>query len=152
MIEYLEDPHSQKIEYHKLKLPKSKTHYAVGDKIVETGSSILPGMKWAADFLEGKEGSKPVKFIENCSLKNRENDIFDHHNSQGGNKVNKNGHIGLNCVCEQVNPKKPKEVCNNMNHSKMLNDPYVLQFLGSSIMSNQSKSHPTGRFHDFDEA
>jgi hypothetical protein len=58
--------------------PRSKTlakefywpdayNYELGDGTVVTASAILPGIKWAYEFNEEPEKTKPVKFIEICS-------------------------------------------------------------------------------------
>ena len=93
--------------------------------MVETTSSIVPGMKWASEYTKAKEHAKPIKFIENCSQENRKNDIFDQYRHDG-HFTNKNEYIGLNCVCEEYNPEKPNQICNNLDHTKMLGDPYII--------------------------
>ena len=61
--------------------------YIPGDGTVPTTSSVIPGIKWAADYLEKSEKStkeKPINFVEVCSQSRIANRVSEDRNTYIG--------------------------------------------------------------------
>ena len=68
--------------------------YSTGDTSIESYSQLLPLFKWAHEFShEEKKGQFPVKFVDVCSVINRNDKLFD--SSKYEEIFKSNSYIGI---------------------------------------------------------
>jgi len=78
--------------------PESEVN-STGDGTVLTTSAIVPGIKWRYEHLNNVPNSKPVKFIEYCSIYNQATNIYDTVGDNNRNTFVSSDYSGLNCDC-----------------------------------------------------
>lgn len=76
----------------------SKAEFTNGDSTVSSTSSLMPGFKWAYEYIHGLPNSKPIKAIEYCSIYNNKESIYDGFNDIM-RRMEKVEYIGLPCEC-----------------------------------------------------
>lgn len=113
----------------KLKVVKATYTQGMGDGSVITASAIIPGVKWAQDFKKRVSGAKPVNFVELCSQYQQRTSVFDN-----GKKVTKNSYFGINCVCRGTT--RFKSDGSGCNHTRMVSDPKLVDFVLNSAIDN----------------
>ena len=116
-----------------------------GDGALTSSSALTPGIKWALEFEEKVERSKPVNFVEMCSLYKRRESIFDDADNM---EVRKNAYFGVDCNCEKGFFGWDEGYC---GHGAFLNDKKLFKFLLSSLVSKK-KGAVSGRFSEMTEA
>jgi hypothetical protein len=116
----------------KQKKPADKTWtYTYGDGSVNTGSAVIPGIKWAEDFKNKLAGAKPVTFIEACSSYNERKSVF----KPNKNWVENNEYIGLGCQCKGSSWSSSSG--DGCGHVKLVSDSYTIEFLMNSLIDWQ---------------
>ena len=124
-------PASKRKEYY----PPDEYKSVSGDGLVTTKSSLTPFIKWADEFRNGLEHSRPVKFVEACSLYNRGETIFDSVDQNGRKRVDKNSYIGAKCSCEGSEGNVSDGNC--FKHEKMMHDPDLFAFILKTSIDGQ---------------
>ena len=114
-----------------------------GDGVLLTSSTILPGIKWADDYEKRIPGSKPIIFVEGCSLYNQKDSIFSDpkiskkSEKDGSFSINKSGYMGVKCNCQHGAVLSDR--CESMNHARMHTELNVVSFITKSLV-NYEKS------------
>lgn len=122
-----------------------RTENFPGDGTVPSVSVILPGVKWADDFNNKREGSKPVTLVEVCSKYKRRSGLFD---GLSKKTLEKNAYFGVDCGCKPslINGSKGT----GCDHSNIPGDSGILKFLENTIIYAGS-GKTNGRFTKFSE-
>ena len=95
-----------------------------GDGTVDSLSQIYPGLRWISEQSSNKsEDKKNIHFIEYCA--------FSTSHSQNTFNSNMSQYISLTCDCN-IDNSSPIENC---NHSTMINDKKLVQFIEMTIKS-----------------
>lgn len=116
--------------------PPDDVEYGMGDGTVHTASALLPGIKWAHDFLDKVPGSKPVHLIELCSEVNRRTAVYDDRDSD---KITDNAVYGINCECRGKLLFKSKG--GDCDHMHMVMDPNLVEFVANSAQDNKKGNY-----------
>lgn len=104
-----------------------------GDGSVLSTSALIPGIKWADEFMFKRDpNAKPVTFVEVCSKQNQKTSIF-----QDGNKVVKNEYIGVDCSCKG-NKSKRADGSKCGGHATLVEEPKVMSFVLNSLMDGET--------------
>ena len=110
-----------------------ETEMAMGDQGVLAASALGPGIKWADEFMRGKEGAKPVNLIEICSEFRRRESVF---NLKSEKKVDMNAYFGIKCNCRNAfNIIKTTGI--ECNHPGLMTDPYLMEFVVQSLKTEE---------------
>ena len=64
-----------------------------------TFSSLMPALKWAHEYENNTENSKPVKIVDYCSFINEKYNPYDVTEGDKPYKINKNEFFGVQCDC-----------------------------------------------------
>lgn len=80
----------------------------MGDGSVDSSSLFYAPLKWAFEFDNEFPNSKPIKFVDFCSVYNEKYNIYDNH--KGVREIEKNEFFGISCDC--VDSGK-FEICNH---------------------------------------
>ena len=99
-----------------------KTVQGVGDSSVLVASSLIPGFKWAYEFENKQENSKPVVFAEVCGTYSKKSTAIP---------MSKNEYYGIGCSCTANGEK-------GCNHLGLVSDSEVVKFLTNSLIDNQT--------------
>ena len=102
-----------------------------GDGSVPTSSSVIPGLKWAQDFIEQESSNQksknktayPVNFIEVCGVNRNRHEINDEDNL----------YLGLDCDCKRGLFSKDGSDC---NHSGFVRDQKMIEFMARSFVKD----------------
>jgi len=108
------------------------TKTSLGDGIVLTASALVPGIKWAQDFVDKVPGSKPILLAEMCSDFEQRVSVFDDLIKR---KVTKNSYFGIRCDCKGT-PEDPKDG-KDCDHSGMVVQSGLIEFIVNSAIDNQ---------------
>jgi hypothetical protein len=98
----------------------------VGDGTVLASSSLIPGIKWSADFLQNPTKLAPIVFAELCSEYNKKSSVYQ----DGSAKVLRNEYQGIGCKCL---PGK-EDGC---DHVGMVFDLSVVEYIAKSLLDFQ---------------
>lgn len=128
----------------------------LGDSSVLTTSAILPGIKWAQEFDEGKAHAKPVNFIELCSQYKRRDNIFEMVSKENSGSeeeekervVRQNAYFGIDCGC--INHSILDKNGVDCSHTQLMSDAKLVQFVVNSSESGK-KGKVGQRFQDMSE-
>ena len=114
------------------RFPNISYNFMQGDGTADVNSLYAAPLKWAYEFDNRLDrNAKPVKVIDVCSLYNQRPTPYDGQNKNGEAVIKKNEFIGLDCNCiAQANS-------SNCDHSKMLNDNHLIDFLATTLQTNE---------------
>jgi hypothetical protein len=76
---YEKDPKEETKKEDQFYFPE-KTFFAPGDGVVLSNSAIVPGLKWAWEFENKLENSKPVKLVDYCSFNQQSYTVYETRN------------------------------------------------------------------------
>ena len=107
--------------------------YEGGDREVLSTSQLVPALKWAHEFDNGKKGSAPVKFVHYCSGYKKGDQLWDGVDTNSMGVFEKNGYMGIGCRCLM---KKDQTDC---DHNQMMSDPHLVKFLVEVLVDGQTK-------------
>mmetsp|Transcript_7536 Transcript_7536/g.6835 ORF Transcript_7536/g.6835 Transcript_7536/m.6835 type:complete len:416 (+) Transcript_7536:702-1949(+) len=77
----------------------NRTIFTPGDNTVPTASALIPAFKWAWEFENKVENSKPLKFLEWCGTLNQKGTVYDKLDPNSPYVVESLAHMGLDCDC-----------------------------------------------------
>jgi len=107
---------------------RENTYYSSGDSVVNTYSSVIPGLKWFYDLKSNNSSNVSINFVEYCSLLNQENQFKLEKNSSE-DKI----YTAIGCSCLN---KDNQFILDNINkdtdqcsHATYISDPTLIDYV-----------------------
>jgi hypothetical protein len=121
------------------KILRKNEEYGHGDFTINGFSQIYPGLRWVIQDISNEEISRSSKinFIEYCALRKSDKNKYD--------KTKSHQHISLKCDCMTSPNLDPLENC---NHSGMVNDKNLINFVSELLNNSESKIYKSSNFED----
>lgn len=113
---------------HKFPYPTVETGY--GDGIIGSTIQFAWPLKWAYEYENRMEGSKPVKFVDACSTYNIKYDAYDEKDESKAYEIKKNEFFGIECECIL------DRNANNCDHANIFLDDNVHELIFNIIQAN----------------
>jgi len=108
---------------------------SLGDGTVLTTSAIVPGIKWRYEYLNNVTNSRPVKFIEYCSVYNQITHIYDFIDDNNRNSFTESDYSGLNCDCNTLDSN-----VFDCEHSCVIMDSNFVALMSTMVLTNETSN------------